>query len=260
MTEGKRLEKEIELDASVDEVWEAVSTGQGFATWFVPHDIKTDENGVPVVAEGDFGSGNTDQGRLLEWEPKRRVKFGNYSSDSTQVLEFLVEGKDSGSTVLRLVQSGAQGEDWEMEYHSKGWDLFFQNLREYLEYFRGKPVANALVMSFTTVDAKTVWERMYAALGANRDLAVGDLVELTPKGVEPIKGTVDIAVPGAVLGVRTEDGLYRFGGQGADAWGMVNAFHYRYGTDVDPAEWTERWQRWINEVFPPSEAPQAQPA
>lgn len=261
MTEGKRLEKEVELDASVDEVWEAVSTGPGFSAWFVPHQFENDAQGKPMMADADFGSGNTQEGRLLEWEPaKHRVVYGSADPTQTEALEFIVEGRDGGSTLLRLVQSGVQAEDWEMEYHSWGWELFFLNLRSYLRYFRGKRVANALAMNFTTKDATTVWDRYYAALGADRGLAVGDLVDLAPDGVEPIKGTVDVHKPGAVLGIRTDDGLYRFGGQGAEAWGMVNSFHYRYGTDVDPAEWTARWQAWLDGLFPASEAPQAQSA
>ncbi|MGH8876769.1 MAG: SRPBCC family protein [Stackebrandtia sp.] len=255
MNEGKRLEKSVELDATVDEVWEAVSTGQGMATWFVPHQVETDEQGVPVGAEADFGSGNTDSGRVLAWEPKHRVRYAGHQPGSSEVLEFIVEGRDQGSTVLRLIQSGVQGEDWEMEYHSYGWDLFFHNLQTYLKYFRGQSVTNALVMGFTTVDATTVWDRYHSALGTDRSLAAGDPVELAPNGVEPIKGVVDIHHADGIFGIRTDTGLYRFGGAGADAWGMVNAFHYSYGTDVDTEEWTRRWQEWLNVLFPPEEAP-----
>lgn len=258
MTQGKRLEQEIELDASVDEVWKAVSTGPGFSAWFVPHDFTNDEQGKPVMATADFGSGNTDQGRLLEWEPERhRVVYGSADPTQTEAMEFIVAGRGDGSTLLRLVHSGVQGEDWEMEYHSWGWKLFFHNLDQYLRFFRGTTVANALAMNFTTVDAATVWDRYRTALGFERELAVGDRVELAPEGVEAIKGVVDWYHPDAVLGVRTDDGLYRFGGQGSGAWGMVNTFHYRYGTDVDAAAWTAAWQRWLDGLFPASEAPQA---
>jgi hypothetical protein len=44
--------------------------------------------------------------------------------------------------VLPFVQSGFLAEGWETEYSSYdvGWDLFFANLRSYLEHFAGQPV------------------------------------------------------------------------------------------------------------------------
>jgi len=253
---GRRLDKEIELDSSVEEVWKAISTGEGMATWFVPHTVTppSDSSDTPT-AEADFGSGNVAQGRVLAWDPPHMVRYGGDPGNPTETLEFFVESKDGGGTVLRLVQSGVLGEDWEMEYHSKGWDLFFHNLSSYLQYFAPAAATNALVMAFTTVDGKTVWDRYHRALGTSRDLTVGTQVDLTPEGVEPIRGQVDVHIPGNMLGIRTEDGLYRFGGEGADAWGMVNSFHYRYGADIDGPEWTQRWQDWLATLFPASEAP-----
>ena len=53
--------------------------------------------------------------------------------------------------MLRFVQSGFLDEGWEDEYSSfdKGWDLFFVNLRSYLEHFAGQPVRNVVTMAFT---------------------------------------------------------------------------------------------------------------
>ncbi|MDV6012570.1 SRPBCC domain-containing protein [Haloechinothrix sp. LS1_15] len=246
MDDHWQLHKEIRLDATPEEVWEAVSTGQGIASWFVPHEF--DANGEHAVA--DFGSGNEQTGVVLRREPGRRIVFGN--EDGNEAMEFLVEASDGGSTVLRLVQSGLGGEDWEREYHSKGWDLFLYNLTQYLTHFRGQPVVNVLVMGFTPLDSVAVWERFRTALGIRADLAVGDRVELEPDGLDPIRGVVDVADHG-LLGIRTDHALYRFGGEGADAWGMVNAFHYFYGVDIDRAAATARWQAWLDRLFPPPE-------
>lgn len=253
---GKRLEKKIELDASVEEVWEAVSTSHGMASWFVPHEITppSEESDHPQ-AEADFGSGNVSQGRVLAWDPPNMVRYGGEAGNPTEALEFFVESKDGGGTTLRLVQSGVLGEDWEMEYHSHGWDLFFGNLATYFRYFAPARPVNALVMAFTTIDATAVRDRYHTALGTGRDLEVGSAVNLTPEGVEPIRGEVDVYESDAVLGIRTDDGLYRFGGQGSQAWGMVNAFHYRYGSDLDGPEWTQSWQDWLASLFPAGEAP-----
>lgn len=256
--DGKRLEKQIELEAGVDEVWEAVATGPGISAWFVPHDIHAPGADLTgAEAEADFGSGNVAKGRVLAWEPRRRVVFGGDEHGPPQALEFIVAAREGGGTVLRLVQSGVLGEDWEMEYHSRGWDVFFHNLASYLRHFRGRSAVHALVMGFTTLDATEAWDRYHAALGTSRELALGDQVTLAPKGVEPITGVVDLYTADTVLGIRTANSLYRFNGRGSHGWGMVNTFHYHYGTELEPAQWTQDWQSWLSGLFPPAEAPPA---
>ncbi|GAB3400211.1 SRPBCC family protein [Flindersiella endophytica] len=246
MTEGRRLEKVLEFNATPEQVWEAVSTGPGFAVWFVPHEIEAGEGGK---ARADFGSGNVADGRVLEWEEGRRVVYGGAESDPGETLEFLIEGRDGGTTVLRFVQAGFTAEDWEAEYHSKGWDLFFHNLELYFDHFAGKPVANALAMSFTDLDRDAVWEKFGAALGLDPDVKQGDEITLRPDGMEPITGVVDLRYQGG-LGIRGADGLYRFAGEGADAWGMVTVSHYLYGTGRTTEEATASWRAWLERLFP----------
>ena len=188
-----RLEKRVEFDATVGQVWEAVSTGHGMSSWFVPHDITPPVNETDLpTAEADFGSGNTDQGRVLTWDPPHMVRYGGEAHNPTEALEFFVEPKENGGTVLRLVQSGVLGEKWEMEYHAKGWDLSFHNLDSYFRHFAPNRATNALAMAFTTIDAHAVWDRYHTALGTDRNLRIGSPVNLTPEGVEPIRGEVDL--------------------------------------------------------------------
>ena len=252
----RRVEKSIELAATPEEVWAAVATAPGLSTWFVPHtdDAATDEK------EADFGGGQTATGRLLALEPGRRVKYGapegSPQDQNGFALEFLVEGRGQGSTVLRLMHSGFSGESWEQEYEgtNRGWDLFLHNLASYFRYFRGKPVKNVVAMSFTSADAANVWERFHHALGIAQDTSRGDKVTLTPAGMAPIEGVVDVYERGAI-GVRSEDGLLRFGGLGADFGGMVTATHYFYGVDLDTTEATNAWQDWLAGLFPAPKLP-----
>lgn len=245
MSGDRRLEKEIELAATPEQVWQAIATGPGISAWFVPHEVEEHEGGK---ANADFGSGNMVDGRVLAWEPGRRVVFGGAEHDPGQLLEFLVEARDGGSTVLRLVQSGFTGEDWEAEYHSKGWDSFFHNLREYLTHFAGLPVTNVLVTGFTGLDYDGVWQRFNGDLGVDSTVRTGDRVTLTPSGLDPISGIVDVCERGQ-LGVRSEHGLHRFSGEGVSAWGLLNVVHYFYGVRLDRAEATAAWQNWFDRLF-----------
>jgi uncharacterized protein YndB with AHSA1/START domain len=253
MNERRRLEKEVELDATPEQVWEAVSTAAGMSLWFVPH-----ESGPDGDLQADFGGGNAQGGKVLAWDPGRRVVYGGPQSESEDrfdfALEFLVEGRAGGGAVLRLVQSGFfDGDDWESEYKNvgKGWDLFLHNLAEYFHHFAGLPVVNVVAAGFTALDVEEVWTRYRRELGIDQAVTVGERVQLRPDGVEGIDGVVDVADRG-VLGIRTDAGFYRFLGGGGDATRMVNVAHYFYGVDVDRARATAAWQGWLDRLFPAS--------
>ncbi|WNV86383.1 SRPBCC domain-containing protein [Umezawaea sp. Da 62-37] len=240
MDERRRLAKEVELAATPDEVWRAISTPEGMSIWFVPHE---DAGGG---IEADFGGGNTQAGLVLEREPGRRVVYGAPGPDGVppMTVEFLVEGRENGTTVLRLVQSGFfGGDDWEAEYDGfgRGWDMFLHNLDGYFRHFAGLPVANVVAFAFTTRPGEAVWADLIDRLGA--DPALGDRVRLTPEGFEPVEGVVDLR-DDSLLGVRTEHGFHRF--MVDDAHHMVNTTQYFYGVDVDRAARTAAWQSWID--------------
>lgn len=246
----KRIEKSIELDATPEEVWEAVATGEGMACWFVPHRFDPPEGGVGARVVSDFGSGNVSEATVREWEPGRR--YASSADGDPQVVEFLVEGRDGGGAVLRLIHSGITGEDWEAEYHSHGWDGFLANLRRYFDHFRGLPPATVSIIAFSDLDKDGIWALFDSALGIDRQLAVGDTVRLTPDGLDPIDGVVVVAEPGN-LGIRSDRGVHFFSGDGA--WGMVTVTHYYYGEGLDRDALTAGWQRWTDSLFPPSAAP-----
>ena len=152
MTE-RRLEKRVELDATPEQVWEAIATGPGIATWFVPQNVEPREGGT---VEQDYGGGETVSGRVTAWEPGRRFAYGAFEQPEDgrpdYAFEFLVEGRAGGGTVLRFVQSGfLDGADWDDEYNSfdAGWSLFLHNLCAYLRHFSGLPVRNAVAMTYT---------------------------------------------------------------------------------------------------------------
>jgi uncharacterized protein YndB with AHSA1/START domain len=239
--ERRRLAKEVELAATPDEVWQAISTPEGMSLWFVPHEQADGE------VEADFGGGNTQAGLVLEREPGRRVVYGAPGPDGVppMSIEFLIEGKDDGTTVLRLVQSGFFGDDWEAEYDGfgRGWDMFLHNLTEYFRHFAGRPAVGVVAFAFTTRPTAEVRADLIARLGA--DPARGERVRLTPVGLEPIEGVVDLR-DDALLGIRTDHGFYRFMVDAAHH--MVNTTQYFYGIDVDRASRTAAWQSWIDEL------------
>jgi uncharacterized protein YndB with AHSA1/START domain len=247
----RRLEKSIELDATPEEVWAAIATGPGISTWFVPTRLEPREGGEVTR---DFGGGYTDIGRVVDYEPGRRIVFGagpDAADEGPQhAFEFLIEARDGGATVLRFVQSGFDDDvdGWEDEYTSldKGWDLFFGNLRSYFAHFAGRPVGNVVAMVFAAGRAADAWPVLHRALGLSGPPALG--AEVVLDGPQKVVGVVDIATD-EFLGVRSDTALFRFGAEGADGCG-ISAYHYFYGDPVDAAALTGEWQGWLVALFP----------
>jgi uncharacterized protein YndB with AHSA1/START domain len=246
----RRLEKHVELDATPDEVWQAIATGPGIATWFVPHAVEPRAGGT---VEQDYGGGFCTRGQVTAWEPGHRFAYGAFEHTEDgrpdYAYEFLVEGRDGGGTVLRFVQSGfLDGADWDDEYDSfdAGWSLFFTNLRSYLRHFAGLPARTAVAMSYTAGSARDIWPVVHRALGLGGRPAIAEAVPPMPDGPAPIAGVVDVANE-EFLGVRSEHGLHRIGVEGENGCG-VSAYHYVYGRAVDIAALTADWQRWLEKI------------
>ncbi|MDA3624815.1 SRPBCC domain-containing protein [Saccharopolyspora oryzae] len=214
------LPKEIELDASPEEVWQAIATGPGLAAWFMPMEI--DPNGADVA----------------EWDPPRKLTIRTPTADdgSTNAFEYLIEGRDGGSSVLRFVHSGVLGDDWGDEYEgmtSSGWDMYLFTLAEYFRHFRGRPAA------YVEAEAPAVggWDRLLGPV------ELGAKVTIDLPGGPQIVGEVDYLTE-KFVGLRTSDELIRFHERSAIGMPIAVSDHH-YGELDDPQERAESWQRWL---------------
>jgi uncharacterized protein YndB with AHSA1/START domain len=197
---------EAEVDATPEQVWDAIATGPGYDSWFMG---RTElEPGAGGAVRTDLG-GYTMESTVTAWEPLRRFAFrGDETPDGRFIaFEYLIEGREQGSTVLRLVSNGfLPGDDWEAEFDAmvKGGAMYFATLVAYLTHFAGRTAT-----PISAVAPGRVFGRVPAALGLTAAPTVGALVHAAPAGLPPIDGVVDFVNPHA-LGVRTGDALYRF--------------------------------------------------
>ena len=236
------LRKEITLEATPEQVWEAIATGAGIDGWFMGrNEVEPREGGRAAMTIGD----NTSEATVTAWEPPRRFadRMGNPGEPGFMAFEWLVEGRGDGTTVLRLVQSGVLGDDWETEYDAldQGWDMYLHQLGQYLRYFRGRPVTPVTIMGPGPKDPDRLWPELRRGLGLAGQPAEGDRVRLTPDGVDPVDGVVDYRSPD-ILGVRSDDGLYRFI---CGFNGLVALGHHLYADGVDAQKAERAWQAWL---------------
>ncbi len=230
------IRREIELAATPEQVWEAITTRHGFAGWFA------DVEPIPDVASREA------------WEPPRclLVRLPRASNGATQAFEYVIESRGEGQALLRFVHSGFLGNDWEGGFDfasvtGEGWDMYLHTLAEYLEYFRGRPATYVEAEDPAASASTKAWPALLAALGLSIGVMPGDRVRLAPKGLPPIAGVVDY-VSEHFLGLRADDALYRFHGR-APLGLPIAVGHHFFDGGVDAAAIAEAWRIWLAAVF-----------
>ncbi|WP_027345697.1 SRPBCC family protein [Hamadaea tsunoensis] len=240
---GRAWEKpeEVVVAASVEEVWDAIATGPGIDSWFM---------GRSQVDPGPEGSVTTEVGgyamtsAVTAWDPPNHFAYrGDGPGERFVAFEYLIEGRDRSSTVLRMVASGfLPGDDWDEEFEAMtfGGEMYFRTLVAYLDHFAGRFATSVDVMGPPVTDWPPAWDALRTRLGLSDRPAVGDPVRLTVPGVAALDGQVDF-VNAQALGIRTADGLYRFiqGFVGSFVLG-VHAF-----TDIDEHKVHQAWTSWL---------------
>jgi uncharacterized protein YndB with AHSA1/START domain len=139
----RSIDVSVVVDATPEEVWQAIATGPGINAWFVPASIEPHEGGKLTVSFGDMGE---ETAEVTTWDPPHRLvaDWAAWGSAADSALELLVEARDGGSCVVRLVHTGfGTGADWDGEYDqtTAGWAGFLHNLKIYLSRFAPQPAA-----------------------------------------------------------------------------------------------------------------------
>jgi hypothetical protein len=230
-----------DVEATVDEVWQAIATGPGIDSWYMGRSEVA--NGVVRTAFGRY----TPESPVTVSDPGKRFAYGTAPAPDGRFIafDFLIEGRSGGSTSLRLVANGfLPGDDWaeEFEAMTKGGAMYFRTLVEYLNHFAGRTATPVTAFGPPIDDWDRAWARLGAQLGLDRAAREGDRVR-----VGNATGTVFFANE-QTLGIRTSDAIYRFV-QGFR--GPVIAMHNLFAPNTDGAEAEQFWQSWLSRVFAP---------
>jgi hypothetical protein len=192
--------------------------------------------------------GWTMESKVTVWDPPNRFVIQTPEGEDGRLMafEYLVEGREGGTTAVRFVHSGfLPGDDWETEYDAlkSGDPMYIEKLAEYLKYFRGR-MGKPVSAYGPQVGQERAWTVFTGAVGLTGEVAVGDQARFTADGLAPFEGVVDHVSP-ETLGVRSANGIYRFiHGLG----GTVVVGHHIFA-DVDQQETERAWQSWVERAF-----------
>jgi len=168
---GRRtVEAEVEVPGTPEEVWQAIATGPGITSWFVPTKV---EERVGGAVTASFGPGMDSLATITAWEPPRR--FAADSRDDmgpggpTIATEWSVKAKAGGTCIVRVVHAWfAETDDWDAQFegHEHGWQAFFRILRLYLAHFRGQSGVNLQLMGVASEPMiEAAWASLIGRLG-----------------------------------------------------------------------------------------------
>jgi hypothetical protein len=225
--------REVILPATPEEVWQAVATAKGNEAWLFPNEIDPEGTGTKT------------------WDPPTRFAARTEQGDWFNAVEFELEGREGGTTLLRYVHSGIFVDDWDNQYDAvqQHTDFYLHTLAEYLEQFRGRTATfigdpPQGIQGPPGSAGPDGFERLRRALGLDERASEGDSVRLSPHGLEPVDGVIDYR-RGNFLGVRSADALYCFFGRNAFG-GPVGISIHSFAPDIDAEEAQQRWQQWLN--------------
>ena len=187
------LDLTIDIDATLDEVWHALTTGEGIARWFAPYAAVTPGEGGSVSVGWDpkemWDTADT------VWEPLRHMQTASEmpSKDGRIVrlaVDYFLEAH-GGRVRVRLVHSGFDDSgSWDgyIDGLDAGWTFFLFNLKHALERHRGVDRQQTLcTLSHDRArrrDSSSLWREWPAPAAPGRRTAARDACRLALGGVE----------------------------------------------------------------------------
>lgn len=262
---GRRsIQVEVEVAGTPEQVWQAIATGRGVSSWFLPTEIGDD--GTLVT---HFGPGMDSVATMTAWDPPRR--FAAESHDlgpdaPTFATEWIVEARSGGTCIVRVVHSlFASTDDWDDQLESleSGWPGFFCLLTLYLTHFAGQDCSTIRLMGMAPEPESSAWESLTGQLGL-ANAKIGER-RSTPDGVPPLVGLVEASRIGRhphLLVLRLDQPVPGILSIGAHTMGdrvFIAANLYFYGDRAAAVVTRDEplWQRWMSARFPGNTAPDA---
>lgn len=258
---GRRsVQVEVEVPGTPEEVWQAIATGPGISSWFVPTEFE-EQGGKPVAVTMNFGPGMESTSKIAKWDPPRMfaAQGEGWGGSPPMATEWSVEARAGGNCLVRVVHSlFASTDDWDnqLEGTEHGWPSYFRILHLYLTHFRGQRCTSIQVMASGSNSESKAWDALTTGLGV-QGVAVGQRWT-APAGVPAASGIVEPLGPGQhpnnIL-LRLDQpttGIGSFCAYACQGMVMALANLYLYGDKAKNvvARDEPAWRKWMGEKFP----------
>jgi uncharacterized protein YndB with AHSA1/START domain len=256
----RRIETEIEVPGTPEQVWEAIATGPGLTAWFVPAEVAEGEGGTISL---HHAPGMDQTAAITGWDPPRRLALRDEAWQPNPdaraeplATEFLVEARAGGTCVVRVVMSGfGTGADWDraIESFTDGWRSALFSLKLYLTRFPGQGSATIVLAGRAHGPQERAWADLRSALGL-RELAEGRRAATSAPGAPPFAGEVVRLSAGQAMLVLEEPapglGLIAAGGPGEQVFTFIRAHLFGDEAAAVAAREGQAWEAWLAEHFP----------
>jgi uncharacterized protein YndB with AHSA1/START domain len=252
MAESRRaFAIEIEMGATPEEVWRALTEPAELVRWFPLEAEVAPGPGGRVV--WSWGGDWRWESAIEAWEPGRRLLLGQLAErpfdaegrplaagtvEAAKIaMEFTLDRAGGGATRLRLVHSGfGRGAAWddELDGISHGWTCELRGLAHYLERHRGRDRFVGRAYTSSALPPEELFDRLLGPAGfqlAPPAPAPGAAYEVEGAGVR-FRGEVLVTAPRRQFaGSARElgDGIFRI-----DTW--------RGGGTTGAMVWAESWR------------------
>lgn len=260
--DGRRfIQLEVEVPGSPEAVWQAIATGPGISSWFVPTTV---EERVGGTTTAEFGPGMESSSTITAWDPPHRfVKEGDGLSPEAPPVaaEWVVEAKSGGTCLVRVVHSWfASTDEWDGQWEAveKGWDGFFKILRLALERFPGQASATFGVAGVGSADGPTALATLTGALGITTEVSGAHVA--SAEGLPTLSGTIVATVHEdeehmILLADQPGTGIGHLFAMPMGEQVYVSVRFYLFGESAGKtaSEAEPEWSRWFAERFPMGE-------
>lgn len=257
--DGRRsVQVEVEISGTPEQVWEAIATGPGISSWFVPTEV---DGRVGGSVTANFGPGMESVSTITQWNPPHNfVAEGDGISPETPPMatEWIVEAKSGGTCLVRVVHSWfASTDEWDGQYEAveNGWVGFFSILRLKMQHFVGQPCVAFDVTSICDRVEAEAWVELTAPFGL-MGAVVGTEVSLA-NGAPSLSGKVEVARTGDEMSLilvigEPGAGLCQFFAvpMGGQTYLSIRFFFFGDGAAAVMDRVQSEWSQWFAEKFP----------
>lgn len=253
---GRRsVQVEVEVPGSPEQVWQAIATGPGISSWFVPTTVEERVGGTVVA---NFGPGMESESKITQWNPPQNFVAEGEGMGTPMATEWIVEAKSGDTCLVRVVHSWfASTDEWDGQFESveNGWVGFFSILRLKLKHFLGQPSVAFDVTGIGHYGESEGWAALTAPFGLT---GATEGQEVSPSADTPsLSGKVEVARSGEEMSMilligKPGPGICQFFAVPMGEHTYLSIRFFLFGNDAATAvaKAEPEWSHWFTERFP----------